>query len=65
MQLDETMLQSNTAINLVEYIDKIVGILGDEFMENNVKIARDYRSIKEKHDKALKRRSTKYRTDLT
>ena len=27
MHLDETMLQSNTAINLVEYIDELVGLL--------------------------------------
>ena len=63
MHLDETMLQSNTAINLVEYIDRLVELLGDEVTDDE-ELSRDYRDIKEKHAKAIKRRSIRYRPDL-
>ena len=60
MHLDETMLQSNTAINLVEFINEIFGELecpSGEQVEN-------LKEINKKHAKAIKIRSTKYRTDL-
>ena len=60
MHLDETMLQSNTAIYLVEYINKIFGELEYPSAEQ----VENVRKINEKHAKAIKRRSIKYRTDL-
>ena len=63
MHLDETMLQSNTAINLVGYIDKLVKLLGNK-VNNNEEIKQDYIDIKTQHTKAIKRRTIRYRTDL-
>ena len=63
MHLDETMLQSNTAINLVGYIDKLVKLLGNK-VNNNEEIKQDYIDIKTQHRKAIKRRTVRYRTDL-
>ena len=63
MHLDETMLQSNTAINLVEYIDELIEILAKSNKLTS-ELADTHKDIKAKHDKAMKRRSTKYRTDL-
>ena len=70
MHLDETMLQSKTAISLVEFIDELMKIAldvnGRQMADDHTytQITNSYESIKKKHAKALKRRSMTYRTDL-
>ena len=70
MHLDETMLQSKTAISLVEFIDELMKIAldvnGRQMADDHTytQITNSYETIKKQHAKALKRRSMKYRTDL-
>ena len=70
MHLDETMLQSKTAISLVEFIDELMAIEldvnGRQMADDHTytQITNSYETIKKQHAKALKRRSMKYRTDL-
>ena len=71
MYLDETIMQSRTTITLVEYIDEIWDMLNDLSVDKGVishnnyfDIKKKYNDIKEQHEKALKRRSRQYRTDL-
>lgn len=70
MHLDETMLQSKTAISLVEFIDELMAIAldvnGRQMADDHTytQITNSYETIKKQHAKALKRRSMKYRTDL-
>lgn len=69
MHLDETMLQSKTAISLVEFIDELMKIaldvngrqMADDHTYTN--ITNSYETIKKEHDKALKRRSMSYRKE--
>ena len=60
MELDETMLQSNTAKELVKYIDKLMWTIlqNDDLTE---RIKKDYEDIKKLHTKAWKKRSRGYR----
>ena len=63
MQLDTTMLQSNTAQALVKYIDKLMWTI-IENGELTEEMKEDYEEIKTLHAEAWKRRSIRYRTDL-
>jgi len=66
MHLDTTMLQTNTAINLVGYIKRLMRNVtrmknGQNMTETTyLEIKREYEEITEMHNKALKRRSTHY-----
>ena len=63
MHLDETMLQSKTAISLVEFIDELMAIAldvnGRQMADDHTytEITNSYETIKKQHAKALKRRS--------
>ena len=63
MYLDETILQSRTTITLMEFIDELMEsrISKDD---PNLDINIRYKEIKKQHERALKRRSRHYRTDL-
>ena len=62
MELDQTMLQSNTAINLVKFIDMLIKKIGPRIDKGNYQeIKRDYIQIKKLHTKAWKGRSRRYR----
>ena len=71
MQLDTTMLQTNTAINLVGYIKRLMRNLtriknGQNMTEiTYLEIRKEYEEISEMHDQALKRRSTHFRYGYT
>ena len=56
MQLDETMLQSRTAINLIKFITKVI-----ETTKQSETIMKDYNRILFLHKKALLKRSHHYR----
>ena len=66
MHLDTTMLQTNTAINLVGYIKRLMRNVtrmknGQNMTETTyLEIRREYEEITETHNKALLRRSTHY-----
>ena len=62
MHLDETVLQSQTTINLVEFIDELIEKIGPRIDKGNYQeIKRNYIEIKKLHNKAMARRSMKYR----
>ena len=62
MQLDETILQSNTAKELVKFIDILIEKIGPRIDKGNYQeIKRDYIQIKKLHTKAWKGRSRRYR----
>ena len=66
MHLDTTMLQTNTAINLVGYIKRLMRNVtrmknGQNMTETTyLEIRREYEEITEMNNKALLRRSTHY-----
>ena len=66
MHLDETMLQSNTAITLVKFIDELMKLVESDVypdisVKKYAKLKNSYYEITEKHIKAVKRRSIRYR----
>ena len=73
MNLDETMLQSNTAGELVKYIDTLFKAINKSYKcpkccsESRIKgtfiykVQQDYDNIKDLHAKAWKKRSRRYR----
>ena len=69
--LDTTMLQTNTAINLVGYIKKLMKYVkkmkdGQDITERTyLKLIREYDEIEELHNRALEKRSTHYRYGYT
>jgi len=60
MYLDETILQSRTALSLVDFIDVLIEKIGPRIDKGNYQeIKKDYIQIKEQSDKARKKRSFK------
>ena len=62
MDLDTTILQSKTAIELVKFIDKVF----DSQDVWNVELYLEYQEVKKEYDKAIKRRNgnSKYNTNF-
>ena len=71
MMLDTTMLQSNTAITLIEHLTRQMRNItrmknGQNMTETTYQeIKRDYNEIMEMHKVAVKRRSTHFRYGYT
>jgi len=60
MYLDETVLQSRTALSLVEFIDVLIEKIGPRINKGNYQeVKKDYLQIKEQSIKARKKRSFK------
>ena len=59
MDLDTTILQSNTAKELIEYTDKLIKVIDKSKLSDAMQ--QDYKDITFKFNKAWKRRTKGYR----
>ena len=61
MNLDETILQSNTCINLIMFIEDLMTLINSKNftnINNHQEIIDDYKYLIKKYKKALKKRDT-------
>ena len=61
MNLDETILQSNTCINLIMFIEDLMTLMnskGFTNINNHKEFIDDYKYLMRKYEKALKKRDT-------